>query len=31
MLNHSERIRPVVDMVTARINDRFGAPLVARY
>ena len=31
MLNHSERIRQDVDMVTARINNRFGAPLVARY
>ena len=31
MLNHSERIRQDVDMVTARINDRFGATLVARY
>ena len=31
MLNHSERIRQDVDMVTARINYRFGGPVVARY
>jgi outer membrane immunogenic protein len=31
MLNHGERIRQDVDMVTARINDRFGAPLAAQY
>jgi hypothetical protein len=30
MLNHSKHTRRDVDMVTARINDRFGAPLVAR-
>ena len=31
MLNHSERIRQDVDLVTARVNYRFGAPVVARY
>ena len=31
MLNHSERIRQDVDMVTARVNYRFGGPVVARY
>ena len=31
MLNHSERIRQDVDMVTARINYRFGGPVVAKY
>jgi outer membrane immunogenic protein len=30
-LNHSEHIRQDVDMVTARINYRFGGPVVARY
>jgi outer membrane immunogenic protein len=30
-LNHSERIRQDVDMVTARINYRFGGPVVAKY
>jgi len=30
-LNHSEHIRQDVDMVTARINYRFGAPVVAKY
>jgi outer membrane immunogenic protein len=30
-LNHNERIRQDVDMVTARINYRFGGPVVARY
>jgi len=30
-LNHNERIRQDVDMVTARINYRFGAPVVAKY
>jgi outer membrane immunogenic protein len=31
MLNHSERVRQDVDMLTARVNYRFGAPVVARY
>jgi outer membrane immunogenic protein len=30
-LNHNERIRQDIDMVTARINYRFGGPVVARY
>jgi outer membrane immunogenic protein len=30
-LNHSERIRQDVDMLTARINYRFGGPVVAKY
>jgi len=30
-LNHNERIRQDVDMVTARINYRFGAPVTAKY
>jgi outer membrane immunogenic protein len=30
-LNHSERIRQDIDMVTARINYRFGGPVVAKY
>jgi outer membrane immunogenic protein len=30
-LNHNERIRQDVDMVTVRINYRFGGPVVARY
>ena len=30
-LNHSERIRQDVDMVTARINYRFGGPVAAQY
>jgi outer membrane immunogenic protein len=30
-LNHGERIRQDVDMVTARINYRFGGPVVAKY
>jgi outer membrane immunogenic protein len=30
-LNHNERIRQDVDMVTARINYRFGGPVLARY
>ncbi len=30
-LNHNERIHQDVDMVTARINYRFGGPVVARY
>ncbi len=30
-LNHSERIHQDVDMVTARINYRFGGPVVAKY
>jgi outer membrane immunogenic protein len=30
-LNHNERIRQDVDMVTARINYRFSAPVVAKY
>jgi hypothetical protein len=31
MLNHSERIRQDVDMLAARVNYRFGAPVVARH
>ena len=31
LLNYSERIRQDVDMVTARINYRFGGPVVAKY
>jgi outer membrane immunogenic protein len=30
-LNHNEHIRQDVDMVTARINYRFGGPVIARY
>jgi len=30
-LNHNERIHQDVDMVTARINYRFGGPVVAKY
>jgi outer membrane immunogenic protein len=30
-LNHNERIGQDIDMVTARINYRFGGPVVARY
>jgi outer membrane immunogenic protein len=30
-LNHSEHIRQDVDMLTARINYRFGGPVVAKY
>jgi outer membrane immunogenic protein len=30
-LNHNEHIRQDIDMVTARINYRFGGPVVARY
>lgn len=30
-LNHSEHISQDIDMVTARINYRFGGPVVARY
>jgi outer membrane immunogenic protein len=30
-MNHDERIRQDVDMVTARINYRFGGPVVAKY
>jgi outer membrane immunogenic protein len=30
-LNHDERIRQDVDMVTVRVNYRFGGPVVARY
>jgi outer membrane immunogenic protein len=30
-LNHNEHIRQDVDMVTARFNYRFGAPVVAKY
>jgi outer membrane immunogenic protein len=29
--NHNERIRQDVDMVTARLNYRFGGPVVAKY
>lgn len=31
VLNHNVRIRQDVDMVTARINYRFGGPVVAKY
>ena len=31
LLNHDERIRQDVDMVTARINYRFGGLVVAKY
>jgi len=31
LLNHNERIRQDVDMVTARINYHFGGPVVAKY
>jgi outer membrane immunogenic protein len=30
-INHNERIRQDVDMVTARINYRFSAPVTAKY
>jgi outer membrane immunogenic protein len=30
-LNHGERIRQDVDMVTAHVNYRFGGPVVAKY
>ena len=30
-LNHNERIRQDVDMVTARINCRFSTPVTAKY
>ena len=30
-LNHSERIRQDIDLVTARINYRFGGPVIAKY
>ena len=30
-LNHNEHISQDIDMVTARINYRFGGPVVARY
>ena len=30
-LNHNESIHQDVDMVTARINYRFGGPVVAKY
>jgi len=30
-VNHSERISQDIDMVTARINYRFGGPVVAKY
>ncbi|WP_275948996.1 hypothetical protein [Bradyrhizobium septentrionale] len=30
-LNHDERIRQDVDMVTVRVNYRFGGPVVAKY
>jgi outer membrane immunogenic protein len=30
-LNHNERIRQDIEMVTARINYRFGGPVAARY
>ncbi|WP_456656705.1 hypothetical protein [Bradyrhizobium sp. JR3.5] len=28
---HDERIRQDVDMVTVRVNYRFGGPVVAKY
>lgn len=31
LLNHSERIRQDIDMVTLRLNYRFGGPVVAKY
>jgi outer membrane immunogenic protein len=31
LLNHSERIRQDIDMVTVRLNYRFGGPVVAKY
>ena len=31
LLNHSERIRQDVDMVTMRVNYRFGGPVIAKY
>jgi outer membrane immunogenic protein len=31
LLNHSEHIRQDVDMVTVRLNYRFGGPLIAKY
>jgi outer membrane immunogenic protein len=30
-INHTERIHQDIDMVTARINYRFGSPVVAKY
>ena len=30
-VNHSEHISQDIDMVTARINYRFGGPVVAKY
>lgn len=30
-LNHNERISQDIDMVTARINYRFGGPVMAKY
>ena len=30
-LNHDERIHADVDMVTVRVNYRFGGTVVARY
>ena len=30
LLNHSERIRQDVDMVTLRLNYRFGGPVIAK-
>ena len=30
-LNHSEHIRQDVDMVTLRLNYRFGGPVIAKY
>ncbi len=31
LLNHSEHIRQDVDMVTLRLNYRFGGPVIAKY
>jgi outer membrane immunogenic protein len=31
LLNHSDRIRQDIDMVTLRLNYRFGGPVIAKY
>ncbi len=31
LANHSEHIRQDVDMVTVRLNYRFGGPVIAKY
>lgn len=31
LLNHSEHIRQDIDMVTVRLNYRFGGPVIAKY